>query len=84
MSQNKFLSDFIRQQNKLIELEANNTSVKKDKQGNRKAKHGTANGKHPFGDDDALATIIKEKPNKKDVVDYFRNRIAELVAADMA
>ena len=84
MSQNKFLQDFIRQQNKLIELEANNTSVKKDKQGNRKAKHGTANGKHPFGDDDAFMTLVKEKPPKKEVLDYFRGRIAELVAADMA
>ena len=84
MSQNKFLQDFIRQQNKLIELEANNTSVKKDKQGNRKSKHGTASGKAPFGDDDAFMTLVKEKPGKKEVLDYFRGRIAELVAADMA
>ena len=84
MSQNKFLQDFIRQQNKLIELEANNTSVKKDKKGNRKSKHGTASGKHPFGDDDAFMTLVKEKPGKKEVVEYFRGRIAELIAADMA
>ena len=84
MSQNKFLQDFIRQQNKLIELEANNISVKKDKKGNRKAKYGTASGKAPFGDDDAFMTLVKEKPGKKEVVDYFRGRIAELVAADMA
>ena len=84
MSQNKFLQDFIRTQNKLIELEANNISVKKDKKGNRKTKHGTASGKAPFGDDDAFMTLVKEKPGKREVVDYFRGRIAELVAADMA
>ena len=84
MSQNKFLQDFIRQQNKLIELEANNTSVKKDRKGNRKAVHKTADGKAPFGDEDALMTLVKERPGKREVLDYFRGRIAELVAADIA
>lgn len=84
MSQNRFLQDFIRQQNKLLELEANDPSVKKDKQGNRKAKHKTANGKHPFGDEDAFMTLVKEKPGRKEVLDYFRGRIAELIAGDMA
>ena len=84
MMQNKFLQDFMRSQQKIIELEASDKSVKKDKQGNRKSKHGTADGKHPFGDEDAFATLVKEKPGKKEVLDYFRGRIAELVAADMA
>ena len=82
--QNKFLQDFMRSQQKIIELEAADKSVKKDKKGNRKSKHGTADGKHPFGDDDAFATLVKEKPGKKEVLDYFRGRIAELVAADIA
>jgi hypothetical protein len=84
MMQNKFLQDFMRSQQKIIELEAADKSVKKDKKGNRKSKHGTADGKHPFGDDDAFATLVKEKPGKKEVLDYFRGRIAELVAADIA
>lgn len=82
--QNKFLQDFMRTQQKIIELEAVDKSVKKDKKGNRKSKHGTANGKAPFGDEDAFATLVKEKPGKKEVLDYFRGRIAELVAEDMA
>jgi len=82
--QNKFLQDFMRSQQKIIELEAADKSVKKDKKGNRKSKHGTADGKHPFGDEDAFATLVKEKPGKKEVLDYFRGRIAELVAEDMA
>jgi hypothetical protein len=84
MMQNKFLQDFMRSQQKIIELEAVDKSVKKDKKGNRKSKHGTANGKHPFGDEDAFATLVKEKPGRKEVLEYFRGRIAELVAADMA
>jgi len=84
MMQNKFLQDFMRSQQKIIELEAADKSVKKDKKGNRKSKHGTADGKHPFGDEDAFATLVKEKPGKKEVLDYFRGRIAELVAEDMA
>lgn len=84
MAQNKFLQDFMRTQNKLLEIEANDASVKKDRKGNRKAVHKTADGKAAFGDDDELARIIKEKPGKKDVIDYFRKRIGELVAADMA
>jgi len=84
MMQNKFLQDFMRSQQKLIEIEANDASVKKDKKGNRKSKHGTANGKAPFGDDDEFARLVKEKPGKKDVLDYFRSRVGELVAADMA
>lgn len=84
MMQNKFLQDFMRTQQKIIELEAVDKSVKKDAKGNRKSKHGTANGKHPFGEEDAFATLVKEKPGKKEVLDYFRGRIAELVAEDMA
>lgn len=50
-----------------------------------KSKHGTASGSHPFGGDDMasrMATLISEKPPKKDVLAYFKDRIAELVAAD--
>ena len=51
----------------------------------KKSKYGTADGKHPFGGDDMesrLATICKERPKKKEVLQYYRDRIAELVAAE--
>jgi len=83
MAQNRFLQDFMRQQQKLIEIEAQDKSVKKDKKGNRKSKHGTANGKHPFGDEDAFMTLVKEKPGRKEVIDYFRSRIGELVGEEL-
>lgn len=85
---NKFLRDFMRQQSTLIQStvpEAQGTSSKKGGPKKHKSKHGTADGKHPFGGDDMgtrLATIITEKPAKKEVLAYFRDRVAELVAED--
>jgi len=86
---NKFLSDFVRRQATLIQsavpeaMGGAGTGPKKGKK--TKSKHGTADGKHPFGGDDMetrMATLISEKPAKKEVLAYFRDRIAELVAAD--
>jgi hypothetical protein len=54
------------------------TSGKKKK----KSKHGTASGEAPFGEQDALTRIITEKPGKKHVLNYFKDRIAQLVAED--
>jgi hypothetical protein len=88
---NKFLRDFMRQQATLIQSavpEAQGgapTASKKGGPKKHKSKHGTADGKHPFGGDDMgtrLATIITEKPAKKEVLAYFRDRVAELVAED--
>jgi hypothetical protein len=84
---NKFLRDFIRHQSTLIQ------SAIPEAQGGagtgprkkHKAKHKTADGKAPFGGDDMASrmnTMITEKPAKKEVLAYFRDRIAELVAAD--
>jgi len=83
MMQNKFLQDFMKRQNEIQILDTVDKSVKKDRKGNKKSKHGTASGKHAFGDDDAFMTLVKEKPGRKEVIDYFRARIGELVAADM-
>jgi len=87
---NKFLRDFMRQQATLIESAIPETKASGGAGGpgkkTHKSKHGTASGKAPFGGDDMasrLATLISEKPPKKDVLAYFRDRIAELVAADM-
>lgn len=85
---NKFLSDFVRRQATLIQSavpEAKGGAGTGPKGKKAKSKHGTADGKHPFGGDDTetrLATIITEKPAKKEVLAYFKDRIAELVAAD--
>ena len=81
MSNNKFLNDFMRLQTKLIH-EAEDQTKKKDKKGRTKSKHGTASGEPAFGEV-TLATLISEKPGKKDILEYFRNRIAKLVSEDM-
>ena len=81
---NKFLRDFMARQSKatIIESPATEAPTKGRK---KKSKHGTADGKHPFGGDDMesrMATLISEKPPKKEVLAYFKDRIAELVAED--
>jgi len=82
MSSNKFLQDFLARQATVIQSTVPEEKPARDSKGRKKSKYGTANGKHPFGEEDAFALLIKEKPNKKRVLEYFRNRIAELVAAE--
>ena len=77
--ENRFLNDFLRRQNTLI-ME---TIPPPKGSGKKKPKHGTADGKAPFGGDDTesrFATLCSEKPSKKTVLEYFRDRIAELAA----
>jgi len=76
---NKFLNDFMRSQSKLVHEE---DTVKKDKKGRKKSKHGTADGKPAFGEL-TLETLISEKPGKKEVLEYFRDKVAALVAEDL-
>jgi hypothetical protein len=79
---NKFLRDFMARQAQIIESPATDAGKKKKK---HKSKHGTADGKHPFGGDDLdsrMNTLISEKPAKKEVLAYFKDRIAQLVAED--
>lgn len=88
--ENRFLHDFMRRQSSLIqsgipEAQGGAGGPPPKKGSKKKSKHGTADGKHPFGGDDMearLATLISEKPPKKDVLAYFKDRIAELVAED--
>jgi hypothetical protein len=88
--ENKFLHDFMRRQATLI-----TTAIPEEKAASaappagggkkKKSKYGTASGKHPFGGDDMesrMSNLISEKPPKRDVLAYFKDRIAELVAAD--
>jgi len=83
MFQNKFLNDFMRSQAQLVHQAEDKQTVKKDKKKRFKSKHGTASGEAPFGEL-TLETLISEKPGKKEVLDYFRDRITALVAEEMA
>lgn len=81
---NPFLADFLRRQATIIQSTAPQEAAPaaRDKKGRKKSKYGTADGKHPFGEEDAFARLISEKPSKKRALEYFRNRIAELVAQE--
>jgi uncharacterized protein YcbX len=78
--QNKFLSDFLKMQARLVH--APEEPKKKDKKGRPVSKHGTASGQPAFGEV-TLSLLISEKPPKKEVLQYFRDRIARLVSEDM-
>ena len=74
--ENKFLHDFMRTQAKLIE-----TTVPERK--GKKPKHGTADGKPSFPEGEGLEKFWqKTKPPKKELLEYFKQRIAELNADD--
>ena len=88
---NKFLRDFMKRQATLIESGIPEASggaggpPTKKKNKKHKSKYGTADGKAPFGGDDMASrftAIITELPAKKELLAYFRDRIAELVAND--
>ena len=81
---NPFLADFLRRQATIIQSTApqQETVPARDAKGRKKSKYGTADGKHPFGEEDAFMRLVTEKPSKKRALEYFRNRIAELVAEE--
>jgi hypothetical protein len=83
MFQNKFLNDFMKTQTQLVHDAVSTQAVKKDKKKRYKSKHGTPDGAAPFGEV-TLETLISEKPPKKEILEYFRNKVAELIAEDMA
>ena len=76
-SQNKFLMDHMKRQATLVHDE----QAKKDAKGRKKSKHGTASGEASFPMD--LSVLCSEKPPKKDVLEYFKDRIAKLVQEEM-
>lgn len=82
--QNKFLNDFILNHQKVTATDEHNANVKKDKQGRKKSRYGTKTGKNEVSNGDAFNLLCEEKPAKAKVLEYFRDRIAELVAEDMA
>jgi hypothetical protein len=78
--ENKFLRDFVRQQNQIIESGIVEKARKK-----HKSKHGTADGKAPFGEDDLsakLAKLCQKKQSRKFLLEYYRERVAQLCAED--
>jgi hypothetical protein len=79
----RFLHDFIINQQKMSATDAANTNVKKDKQGRKKSRYGTKSGLNELSGGDAFATLIEERPSRAKVLEYFRDRIAELVVEDM-
>jgi hypothetical protein len=82
MYQNKFLDDFIlNRQREMVSASAND---KVDKKGRTKSRHGTKTGKNELSGDDAFSMLCSEMPGKTRVIEYFRDRVAELVAEDMA
>ncbi len=81
--QNKFLDDFMRRQAQIIQTTVEEAPAPRDKKGRKKSRYGTADGRAAFGEEDEFTRICNEKPSRRHVLAYFRNRTAELVAADM-
>jgi hypothetical protein len=79
--QNKFLMDHMKRQATLVHDEQEKKDAKKDKKGRTKSKNGTASGEPAFPMD--LSVLCSEKPPKKDVLEYFKDRIAKLVEEEM-
>lgn len=79
--QSKFLNDFILNQQKISAV--TNANTKKDKHGRVKSRFGTKTGKNEVSNGDAFAMLVEEKPPRAKVLEYFRDRISELVAEDM-
>lgn len=80
MYQNKFLDNFILNRQRDID----SANDKKDKEGRTKSRHGTKTGKKEISNGDAFSLLIEEMPGRARVLEYFRDRIAELTAEDMA
>jgi len=80
-SGSKFLNDFIQRQGQLIQSAVAETGSGKKKE--KKPKHGAAGGEPEFSEKEEFAILVSEKPAKKEVLEYFRNRIAQLVAEDL-
>jgi hypothetical protein len=78
--QNKFLMEHMKRQATLIHDEQEKKDAKK--KAGKKSKHGTADGEPAFGEL-TVAIICSEMPPKKDILQYFKDRVAVLVAEKM-
>lgn len=71
---NRFLQEFIERQGRIV------GQVDKPK----KPKKGLPQGDGEFSAKEEFNKLVQEKPGKKDVLEYFKKRIEQLVQADMA
>jgi len=70
---NRFLQEFIERQGRIV------GQVEKVK----KPKKGLPQGDGEFSAKEEFNKLVQEKPGKKDVLEYFKKRIEQLVQADM-
>lgn len=73
--ESKILRDLMRTHNTIIE-----TGIPEKKE--KKPRHGTADGKPAFDEEDKMTVLCKKKQTKKYVLEYYRERIAQLCAED--
>jgi hypothetical protein len=81
MSHNRFLEQFIVNQQKMALID--NANDKKDKQGRTNSRHGTKTCKKEISNGDAFSLLCEECPGKAKILEYFRDRISELTEEDM-
>ena len=74
MSGNRFLDEFIERQGRIV-----GTGGGKPK----KPKKGLPQGDGEFSSKEEFNKLIQEKPPKKEVLDYFKKRIEQLIQEDM-
>jgi hypothetical protein len=72
---NRFLQEFIERQGRIVGVEG---------QKPKKPKKGLPQGDGEFSAKEEFNKLVQEKPGKKDVLEYFKKRIEQLVQADMA
>ena len=70
---NRFLDEFIERQGRIV---SSGGKVKKPKK-------GLPEGDGAFSAKEELNKLIQEKPAKKEVLEYFKQRIEQLVQEDM-
>ena len=76
MSGNRFLDEFIERQGRIVGTAAGG--------GQKKPKKGLPQGDGEFSSKEEFNKLIQEKPAKKDVLDYFKQRIEQLIQQDMS
>lgn len=69
---NRFLQEFIERQGRLGTTEP------------KKPKKGLPQGDGEFSAKEEFNKLVQEKPGKKDVLEYFKKRIEQLVQADIS
>ena len=71
---NRFLDEFIERQGRIVGTEA----------ATKKPKKGLPQGDGEFSAKEEFNKLIQEKPAKKDVLEYFKKRIEQLIQQDMS